>query len=322
MEHRRSFTRVVVTLLIISLPLTAYVKRWDIYDSWRLKDYSAPAAVVTLADETAMNDKMRRLFYVNHPSLDTKDAFRANCTKGEQTIVLGCFVPFNGIFLQEIADERLKGVMQVTAAHEALHAAYQRLSPGDKKQVDTLLMTAFEKIDNERIKQTIEDYRKDGADINNELHSIIGTEVRTLTPELETYYARYFTDRTRVVAYSEAYEAAFTSRKAQVADYDTQLERLKAQIDQSNQNLISKQQELSNREQELNRLRSSNKVQEYNAAVPGYNQLVQSYNAEVAEVRSLIDRYNQVVKARNEIALEEGELVKAIDSRPEALQAE
>jgi hypothetical protein len=322
MEHRRSFTRVIVTLFLLALPFVAFVKRWDIYDAWRLKDYTAPSAVITLADETAMNDKLRRLFYVNHPQIESKEDFRTHCTKGEQTIVLGCFVPFNGIYLQNIDDERLSGIMQVTTAHEALHAAYQRLSLSEKKQINTWLDTAFQQVKNERIKETIEAYRKDGADVHNELHSILGTEVRTLTPELEMYYKRYFADRSKVVTYSETYEAAFTSRKAQVADYDRQLETLKAQIDQTNQALGVKQQELAAREQQLNSLRGSNRIQEYNAAVPGYNQLVQSYNAQVATVRSLIDRYNQIVKDRNEIALEEGELVKAIDSRPEAVRTE
>jgi hypothetical protein len=34
----------------------------------------------------------------------------------------------------------------------------------------------------------------------NELHSILGTQVAGLPPDLESYYARYFTDRTVIVA--------------------------------------------------------------------------------------------------------------------------
>lgn len=275
-----------------------------------------------MANETSVSETGRRLFYVSHPSLDTKEAFRQHCTGGEQTIVLGCFVPFNGIYLQEITDPRLSGVMQVTSAHEMLHAGYQRLGASEKKKIDALLVAQFAATQNQRIKDTIEDYKKAGADINNELHSILGTEVRSLTPELETYYKRYFTDRSRVVAYSEQYETAFTSRKAQVAGYDKRLEAIKQQIDISNGQLVSKQSEIDARQNELNRLSAANKYEEYNAAVPGFNSSVRSYNSQVGQVRSLIDEYNALVKARNEIALEESELVKAIDSRPSTVPAQ
>ncbi len=308
--------------LVLALPALGFWQRWNIYDQWRLHNYVAPAKVVTLANETSVNETGRRLFYVNHPSLDTKEAFRGHCTSGEQTIVLGCFVPYNGIYLQEIADPRLAGVMQVTAAHEMLHAGYQRLSTADKKKVDGLLKAQFAATQNQRIKDTIEDYKKAGADINNELHSILGTEVRTLSPELETYYKRYFTDRSKVVTYSEQYEAAFTSRKALVADYDKRLEAIKTQVDTKNSQLVASQAQLDNMQQELNRLSAAKKYDEYNAAVPVFNNLVRSYNAQVGQVRALIDEYNNLVKARNDIALEESELVKAIDSRPNTVKTE
>jgi hypothetical protein len=68
-------------------------------------------------------------------------------------------------------------------------------------------------------------------------------------------------------------------------------------------------------------LAKSNKIDQYNAAVPGFNALVQEYNNEVAQVRNLIDSYNAIVKLRNDIAVEESELVKAIDSRPDTVKA-
>lgn len=320
--NNRRIVRLSLVLLALALPVTLYFQRWQIYDSWRLRNYMPPKPVKTLAKETAMNDTATRLFYVNYPVLEDKASFRTHCTQGEQTIVLGCFVPFKGIYLQHIEDKRLDGVMQVTAAHEMLHAAYQRLEGSEKKQIDEWLNAAYENLNDKRIEKTIQDYRENGADITNELHSILATEVRNLPTELENYYKRYFTDRQKVVAYSEAYEAAFTNRKAQVEDYDKQLEALKKSIDSHNSSLNAVQTELVTRQHQLDRLRNSNKIDEYNAAVPGFNQLVQSYNSEVATVRSLIDRYNQLVTSRNSIALEEGELVKAIDSRPSTIEGQ
>ena len=55
--------------------------------------------------------------------------------------MLGCYHSNqDGIFLYNVQDARLAGVQQVTAAHEMLHAAYDRLSTKDKNYVDGLLM--------------------------------------------------------------------------------------------------------------------------------------------------------------------------------------
>lgn len=321
-QHKRKLTGLISTVLVLLLPLIGFWQRWNIYDAWRLNGYAPSTQVVTLADETSVNETGRKLFYVNHPKLETKTEFRQNCPTGEQTIVLGCFVPFQGIYLQNIDDQRLAGVMQVTAAHEMLHAAYQRLSMSEKKRVGALLDAEFAKLKDERIKNTIEDYKKAGADISNELHSILATEVRELSPELETYYKRYFTDRYKVVAFSEHYEAAFTSRKAQVAEYDKQLASIKQQIDNLTAELDTDEQALNAKQEEMNKLAKANNIQQYNAQVPVFNAMVQAYNNKVSRVRSLIDTYNDIVKKRNDIALEESELVKAIDSRPDTVKTE
>lgn len=311
------------TLFLVALPFVLFQQRWNIYDAYRLQGYTPPAKVVSLADETSMSAPARKLFYVYRPSLETKESFRQHCTSAEKSIVLGCYISFRGIYLQDISDERLAGIMQVTSAHEVLHAAYDRLDSSEKKRINVLLNARFEQLPNDhRIKQTVEEYKKTGADINNELHSILPSEIRDLGPELEAYYSRYFIDRTKIVAFSERYEAAFTSRKQQVAEYDKQLAALKVEIDAGNASLKAQQNDIENRQAELERLERTNRIDEYNAAVPGFNARVSAYNAQVARVRTLIDRYNEVVKLRNDIALEEGELVKAIDSRPSTVESQ
>jgi predicted nucleic acid-binding Zn-ribbon protein len=227
-----------------------------------------------------------------------------------------------GIYVYNVTDERLGGVLQVTASHEMLHAAYERLNESDKIRVDGLITEAFKTVADERIKSTIEDYRKNGADTTNELHSILGTEVRTLPPELETYYKRYFTDRQVVVGYSERYEQAFTERKNKVAESDTQLGQLKKQIDTAEATLDAKSKAIETERSRLSGLLSAKSYSAYNAGVPGYNAQVSDYNQQVRSVRGMIDQYNKLVAERNAIVLEEGELVKAIDSRPNTIDSQ
>ena len=119
-------------------------------------------------------------------------------------------------FLQEVVDPRLKGVMEVTAAHEMLHVAYQRMSIFEQSQLNKKLQQALNKLQNFRILKLVETYnRQDPRSVDNELHSILGTEVNNLGPELEEHYRAYFTDRASVVALSERYEGMFTSLRAQ-----------------------------------------------------------------------------------------------------------
>ena len=306
----------VISLLFIGLAALGWQQRNAVYDMWRLHDYTAPSEIAKLADDTTMNDKTRRLFYVYRPSLDDKASFNGHCSNTEQTIVLGCYIQHQGIYLYNVPDQRLRGVIQVTAAHEMLHAAYDRLSKKDKEHVDALTSKYAKTITDERLKDTIENYRKkDPSVVPNELHSILGTEVRDLPPELEQYYTRYFTDRKAIVDYADTYKQAFTEREKEVSALDARLSTLKAQIDTLNASLETQQANLKSNYEALQQQKRSGNVQGYNQSVPVYNQAVSSYNASVNRERQMVAEYNSLVEQRNNLAVEENELIKALDSR-------
>ena len=109
-----------------------------------------------------------------------------------------------------------------------------------KARVNRLTAKFFQQIKSERIKENVENYRKrDPSVIPNELHSILGTEVRVLNPELEEYYARYFKDRLKIVELSEAYEQTFVALEKQVEQYQKQLDDLKTQLDNNDAQISS-----------------------------------------------------------------------------------
>lgn len=311
-----------ISITLLALFATLWWNRWSLYDSYRLRNYNPPTKIVQLADDIKASDYGRKLFYVYHPELNDKQSFNENCRGGERTIVLGCYVDGAGIYLYNVTEPRLEGVVQVTSAHEMLHAAYGRLRASEKIRIGNLLEESYADLKDERIRASIEDYRKNGADITNELHSILGTEVRNLPPELEQYYKQYFFDRAKTVAYSEKYEQAFTQRQKQVADADNRLTSLKKEIESEQQKLIVLKQNLDNERQELDNLLQRQKYEAYNAGVPRFNQNVNNYNTKVRFIGSLIDKYNLLVAERNTIVLEEKELVKAIDSRPDTIESQ
>ncbi len=320
-KSKRILGITTLVLGIAAIPIL-WLQRWNVYDIFRLRGYNPPVQISQLATDTTMVNATRRVFYVNHPDLEDKTTFNGHCTDSEKTIVLGCFAPGRGIYLYNVTEPRLQGILEVTAAHETLHAIYERLDASEKKHVNILILQAYDSVKDQRIRATIEDYRTHGADTTNELHSILGTEVRSLPPELEQYYSHYFTNRLKIVEFSEKYEQEFTLRKQQVVDADLKLQELKQQIDQAQNNLIAQKTTLDNSRERLDALKAAKEFEAYNQNVPGYNSQVTAYNFEVKRIGRLIDQYNTLVAQRNAIAVEEGELIKAIDSRPDAVQGQ
>lgn len=305
----------LASLLFLSLPLIGWTQRQALADWWKIRNYTPSTRVVQLADTITLTDSGRRLFYVYQPILSDKSSFNNQCPDLEQTIILGCY---NGehIYVLDVQDERLKGIHEVTAAHELLHAAYDRLSSSERKRIDSLVDSAYRTVTSERIKQNVEQYRqRDASLLMNELHSIMGTEVRDLPGELEDYYRQYFSSRVAIVGFSEQYEKVFTDRQNAVAAYDTQLANLKVYIDSLEAQLTADIQKLNNERTRLEALLAAQQYDAYNQAVPQFNKMVQQYNGKLAQAKSLLDQYNKLVSERNAVALEEQELLKAIDSR-------
>lgn len=315
-KHVLQFGIVAVTVLVGWLLVT---NRYYLRDWWVLRSYNAPAEIVTIAERVSLSEEGKRIFYASKPEINRSQLFNGNCPILDKSIVLGCYSA-GRIFIYDITDKRLDGIKEVTAAHEMLHAAYSRLSSSERKRIDALVDAAAETVVDERIKQTIDEYRQDDpSSVPNELHSIIGTELAELNPELEDYYARYFANRSAVIAHAQQYEAVFVQ-------IDTQLSELKQQIDDSSQDIKALSTELEAKKatldadaDRLNGLRKSGQITQYNAAVPAYNNDVSSFNATIQTYKSAITTHNLLVSQYNELALTQNELVASISSKFEKI---
>jgi uncharacterized protein YukE len=265
-----------------------------------------------------MTDTGKHLFYINRPVIEDKSKFRLSCPQfDEQSIVIGCYHSGQtGISVLQVTDSRLQGVEEVTAAHEMLHAAYERLSGGDKKRVNDLLQTyATNGLKDERIKATLASYQKSepGQQLN-EMHSIFGTEIAELPAELDFYYQSYFTDRSAVVAWANQYQAAFTSRQTQIKQYDDELQKLGAAIKANTASLAAQSASIESDRKRLTSLRNSGDIENYNLGVEPFNAKIAAYNNLLDATRKQITSYNDTVQKRNAIAAQTMELQKAIDS--------
>lgn len=311
----------IVSLVVVLLAITLlWTNRYNILDWSILRNYTPSVAVANLAKDSGMNDYGTRLFYVNDPQISNRETFSDQCKAKVHSIILGCYTN-PGIFVFKVDDPRLKGVEEVTSAHEMLHAAYERLSPAERNRIDALTQAAYAQINDAELAKRIEGYKKtDPNVIPNELHSILGTEIRNLSPELEQYYARYFTDRNKIVNLAEAYSKVFIDIQNQVQKYDGNLSLRKAEINRRENALEQLSKNLQTQRSQLDLYLRSNNYATYNAAVNSYNVSVKTYNNELAAVKALIGQYNGIVEARNKLNNDQADLAKNIDSRLDTIQ--
>lgn len=309
-------------LVILLAPVVFWINHRAIFDWYQLRNYIPSSSVSSLATSGGFNPSAKKIFYVNHPRLfDEIKQFRASCPSTEQTIILGCYHSNQaGIYIYNVKDARLSGIKEVTAAHEMLHAAYDRLSSKEKTKINSMLIDYYQNgLSDQRIKDTINEYKKsEPNDLVNEMHSIFGTEVVSLPSALENYYKQYFTNRSLVVGFSQNYEAEFSSRSAKTRVLEDQLNSLKVKIDSEEANLRANAAQIELRRTELDNLKKSNQVDAYNAQVGAFNSLVESYNASVNVYKYDVTSYNRLLENYNTIAGELSNLFDAIDTRVEA----
>jgi hypothetical protein len=309
----------IALLMLITIPVGAITHAEQIMDWWKLRGYTPAANIVSLANDDTMTDKGRHLFYINHPQLiGDKTQFRSVCTISEQTIVLGCYHGIeNGIALYNVSDSRLNGVEEVTAAHETLHAAYDRLGSSERNTLNQELTDFYNNgLHDKRIADTINAYKQtEPNDVVNEMHSVFGTEVANLPPSLENYYRQYFTNREVVVNFSNQYESVFTQNQQQLDGLKSQIQALKSELSADKQNIQVEENNLSERNKSMQELLRNGDNSAYNSQVNSYNSLVvklrsdiSAYNAKVAKINSLVEQYNS-------IAYTQESLYNALDTR-------
>lgn len=318
MRGLRQGLLVLLTLVLLAAPFLVWWKAQALADWWQLRGYTPPATVASLANQDTMSTYATHVFYVNHPNIEASpNQFQQDCGEAEKTIVLGCYhSDQNGIFVYDVQDARLAGIEQVTAAHEMLHAAYDRLSSQDRNYIDGLLQDFYNQLSDQRVIDTINLYKQtEPNDVVNEMHSVFGTEVSNLPAPLENYYKRYFNNRQAVTNFANNYETEFTSREDQVRALKSQLDQLKSSIQSQEADLDNQLKQINSDRARLDSQRSSDQIAQYNAGVSSFNQEVNAYNASVERLRATIRQYNQIVGQYNSIAKELASLAKSIDSR-------
>lgn len=231
MKSRLSSLLILIAFVISGV--FALVYRQTVVDHIIVWQYKPTEVISQIADRAQMNDTGKFYFYASQPTLDGTSTFSKKCGDTEgSTAILGCYAN-RQIYIYDIQNPQLDGIKEVTAAHEMLHAAYDRLSSTQKQSVDTLVEAEYERHkEDAELKERLAFYdRTEPGERLNELHSIIATEFSSISPELESYYRTYFKDRASIVSLHTSYVSVFSQLSQRADELTAQLKQLGSEIE-------------------------------------------------------------------------------------------
>lgn len=195
--------------------------------------------IATYADQAGLSDRGRFLLTASLPQILPAPRFEELCGTAVPGIgVLGCYTRDDGrIHLYDVTDADLSALEPVVAAHEMLHAAWDRLTAEERASLVTPLESAFGALgpEHELVERIAGYEQRDPASRVPELYAIIGTEVAGsvgdgLGPILEQHYADYFVDRSRVVALAGQVQSLFVALEQQLLQLAGRIDELSARI--------------------------------------------------------------------------------------------
>jgi uncharacterized coiled-coil DUF342 family protein len=312
---------IVITIAVLSAAGWVVLNRQYVLDQLDFWSYKPTTAVVSIADRAGLSNQGKFYLYASRADIETAAQFNLNCVRQEAgNAILGCYANKN-IYIYDITNAQLNGVEEVTAAHEMLHAIWDRMADVDKKTIGDLLIAQYTKLNDPALNARMAYYdRTEPGQKINELHSILGTEYPNLSPELEAHYAKYFSDRSKVVTLHSSYEAVFNSLKKQGNTLKTQIDSLKTSInsktEQYNNEVASINDDttaLKNSQASVDRT-SQSQVNAYNAKRQSLLDRISALDALRTEINNQTDTYNTAVTEYNKIVVTTNDLNKSLDS--------
>lgn len=319
-SNTRIFVRTLAPLFVVFAALVfAYMFGGRISDSIAARNFTPTAQIASVDERLKLTSRGTDIFYASSPVVEDQKDFNNNCQSQERTAaILGCYY-LNRIYLYDVHNKELDGTMEVTAAHEMLHAAYARLSIIERPRIDALLKAEYAKIkhNNPTLSETMAYYRQaEPNDLVNELHSILGTTVNQLSPELESYYGQYFDDRQTVVALNQKYVTVFAEVNKQAEELTAKVTALKPEIERELAAYEAARRQLEGEIASFNQRAASGAFTsqaQFNRERSSLLARSSTLNAQRNAVNAKVDEFNGYVDQLNKLSVRIGELNKSIN---------
>ena len=323
---RRVLARIgwtITTALILILAVAAYAHRQQITDRVAAAGFDAPMEISELTERLNLTEDGEVVFFATQPTLESSQYFNDQCSRVDHVDgghVLGCFSDGN-IHLFEVRDERLNGIVEVTAAHELLHAVHARMRDSEREEFDRRLEAEYEVLAQtnpalvERMK-VYEGLSRSG--FANELHSVLGTEVAVLPEWLEAHYARWFLDRSMIVTLFDGYHGLFVALQEEADNLAAELETIRASVEQRNAAYSEAVDAFNADAREFKRRNEnfefSSNVTEFNRLMTELGERRAALDTELAAIRAEVARFDEKRARLEEIGKTSADLDQQIDS--------
>jgi hypothetical protein len=267
-------------------------------------DEARSEQVIGLAHEATMTRRARELLGAATARVEDKTEFVAACPSPEasSTLVLGCYD--GRIFVLRVDRADLAPVMTVTAAHEMLHAAYAEMGRAERRRVADQLDAFMQATGDARIEALLPAYeRLEPGARDNELHSLVGTQVRALPSPLERHYRRFFADRSAVVDAFDAYQHVFDDLQTRYDALNAEVKALEGELNGLQAEVKAAGEEADRLTNEIDSLRGQGRIDESNQLVGQQNAAVLRSNGLVDTFNARVDDYNAKVFELNALAI-------------------
>lgn len=316
---KRSVVSKLVGLAVVVAAIAGgYLYGRTALDIFNAANFTPPADVAAVEASIKLTPGAQRTFRATRPAIESSSDFNKHCKSTERTAaILGCYYR-DRIYLFDIKNEELADAKEVTAAHELLHAQYDRLNIFEKPQVNAMIQRQYQKIkDNPDIAKAMEYYKsaEPGAEID-ELHSIIGTTITQLDPELERYYERYFTDRASIVAKNQAYNAVFERVTAEAEalqkKLETESEQIKRDIEVYRTDLAQLNSDIASFNERARGGEFTSQA-DFAAARAALQRRINALNTRQTNLNARISAYNDDVVKLNNLAVKVNQLNESIN---------
>lgn len=317
---------IVTFSICLALGVLVLFYRQAIIDRINYYTFKPSDSISNIASSATLTQNGLFYFYSSLPQVDSSADFNNHCVRQEvSSAILGCYTN-QRIYIYDVKnDSRLEGVKTVSSAHEMLHAAWERLSANEKDRLTILLESAYQKVKTDELKSRMDYYdREQPGDHSQELHSILGTEFRNLGDELNSYYSRYFSDRSVLVSLHDKYSAIITEttnkQKLLLSQINSLSADLKARIEAYNSAVKIVNADVAALETERTKIdtTSISQVSAFNAKRSSIIKRINLLNAEQKTILSDQAYYNDLISQYNELVIVGNGLTNSLDSTLEA----
>lgn len=219
--------KILPAVVLVILVVLVTLNYQTVLDFTRGLFYAPSYEMVEIRAKLDLTTRGELVFNASAPALMNEEDFNAHChATDEMSAVLGCYTE-QKIYVYHVKSEELKGIVELTTAHELLHAVYERMSDSEKEVLKADLEKVYQ--DNrEVLDEEIKNY--DSAKRLEEIYVRAGTEIAKLPEKLEKHFAEIFNNQDKVVTFYEGYIKIFRELKAKSEKLNAEIEGLAGQI--------------------------------------------------------------------------------------------